>query len=109
MPPRDHASRGGILAFYPRFIFSSNAKTMSFSSNNSRNKQSRRLLEVAEQDKSGPVGESLDITIDHRTGEIEPLDQYQVFLKRNLKWQAPPADLLANIYARIDRIKAGEE
>lgn len=109
MPPRDYASRGGILAFYPSFISSSNAKTMSLSSNNPHKKQLRRLPEVAERENIGPVGESLEITIDHKTGEIEPLDQYQVFLKRNLKWQAPPADLLANIYARIDRIKAGEE
>lgn len=82
---------------------------MSLSSNNSRKKQSRRLPEVVERENTDSVGEGLNITVDHQTGEIEPLDQYKVFLKRNLKWQAPPADLLANIYARIDRIKAGEE
>jgi len=82
---------------------------MSLSSNNSRKKQPLRLPEVVEQENIGSVGESLNIKVDHKTGEIEPLDQYKVFLKRNLKWQAPPADLLANIYERIDRIKAGEE
>ncbi len=82
---------------------------MPFSSNDSRNNQSHRQPEVAERETTGPVGESLNITIDPKTGSIEPLDTYKVFLKRNLKWQAPPADLLANIHARIDRIKAGEE
>lgn len=81
---------------------------MSISSNNSRNKQSHRLPEVVEH-ATNPIGESLNITIDPKTGDIEPLDTYKVFLKRNLKWQAPPADLLANIHARIDRIKAAEE
>ncbi|MEM6770262.1 MAG: hypothetical protein AAF597_06760 [Bacteroidota bacterium] len=91
------------------FISSSNAKTMSFSSNKSPKNNSHRLPEVAERENIVPVGRSLNITIDPQTGDIEPLDQYKVFLKRNLKWQAPPADLLANIHARIDRIKAGDD
>lgn len=80
---------------------------MPFSSKHPNNKQSRELPEVAERESSGPVSNnSLHLSIDPRTGDLEPLDTYKVFLKRNLKWQAPPADLLSNIHARIDRIKA---
>ena len=79
---------------------------MPFSSQHPNKKSSRKLPEVAERDTTVPVGRSLHLTIDPRTEEINPLDQYKVFLKRNLKWQAPPADLLSNIHARIDEIKA---
>ncbi|MEM9259187.1 MAG: hypothetical protein AAGA62_06035 [Bacteroidota bacterium] len=79
------------------------------SSNSQRNNADQRLPEVVDRELSGPVGECLDLSIHPRTEELVDLDSYRVFLKRNLKWQAPPADLLANIHARIDRIKAGEE
>jgi len=83
---------------------------MSFSSKHPNQKPSRELPEVAERENRGPVsGSALNLTIDPKTGDLEPLDTYKVFLKRNLKWQAPPADLLKNIHARIERIKAGEE
>ena len=84
---------------------------MSLSSKHPRNgNSSRKLPEVAERESVTPdPGKALNLTIDPRTGDIEPLDTYKVFLKRNLKWQAPPADLLDNIHARIARIKAEKE
>lgn len=82
---------------------------MSFDSRKPRTKANHRTPEVADREPECPVGESLDLSIDPRTGDLQNLDTYKVFMKRNLKWQAPPADLLANIHARIDRIKAGEE
>lgn len=80
---------------------------MPFSSNSSSNRESRKLPEVAERETISNGPRDLQLSIDHQ-GNIESLDRYQVFLKKNLKWQAPPADLLANIHARIDRIKAEE-
>lgn len=81
---------------------------MPFSNQHPNKKSSRPVSEVAERETK-PVGDTIDIFFDPRTGEIEPLDTYKVFLKRNLKWQTPPADLLSSIHARIDSIKAGEE
>lgn len=63
-----------------------------------------RISEVAERALEHR-GQALDITFDTETGKIKPLDTYKVFLKRNLKWQTPPADLLSSIHARIDSIK----
>lgn len=80
---------------------------MPFSSNHPNRKSSRELPEC--ENRETVSGSVLNLTIDAKTGELEPLDTYKVFLKRNLKWQAPPADLLMNIHARIERIKAGEE
>lgn len=84
---------------------------MPISSNNSRKNKSHRVPEVAEQEGTTSVGRGLRFTVDPQTLEIDPLDQFKVFFKRNLdKTQPPvPTDLLKNIHDRIDRIKAGEE
>ncbi|MEL7159658.1 MAG: hypothetical protein AAFN92_02780 [Bacteroidota bacterium] len=79
------------------------------SSNPQRNRSGHQLPEVADREPVAPVGECLDLSIDPRTEDLVNLQDFRVFLKRNLPYQAPPADLLANLHARIDRIKAGEE
>jgi len=79
------------------------------SSNSQRKTNDHRLPEVVDREPALPVGECLDLSIDPRTDEVVNLQDFRVFLKRNLPYQAPPANLLANIHARIDRIKAGEE
>jgi len=53
-----------------------------------------------------PAGECLDLSIDPKTEELIDLKSYKVFMKRNLKWQAPPVDLLANIQAKLAKIDA---
>lgn len=82
---------------------------MPFSSRNSQEKRAHQLPEVADREPVVPVGDCLDLSIDPKTEELVDLSAYRVFLKRNLKWQAPPVDLLANINARLDKVKAGEE
>lgn len=80
---------------------------MSFS--NSRTPQQKRthqLPEVADREPAVPVGECLDLSIDPKTEELVDLKSYKVFMKRNLNWQAPPVDLLANIRARLAEIDA---
>ena len=69
----------------------------------------RPLPEVAErQTEKACPDQELNLSIDSRTGELEDLSTFKVFLKKNLPYQAPPADLLANIYDRIDAIKADQ-
>lgn len=82
---------------------------MPFSNRNSQGKRAHQLPEVADREPVTPVGDCLDLSIDQKTEELIDLSAYKVFLKRNLKWQAPPVDLLANINARLDKVKAGEE
>jgi len=53
-----------------------------------------------------PAGECLDLSIDPQTEDLADLKSYKVFMKRNLKWQAPPVDLLANIQAKLAEIDA---
>jgi hypothetical protein len=83
--------------------------------NHSRNSQQPKLIdpklpEVADREPEVFDNEScLDLSIDGKTGDIKNPEAYRVFMKRNLGWQQPPADLLQNIHARIERIKAGEE
>lgn len=67
------------------------------------------MPEVADREPVAPLGDCLDLSIDPKTEELVDLSAYRVFLKRNLKWQAPPVDLLANINTRLDKVKAGEE
>lgn len=67
------------------------------------------MPEVADREPVGPVGDCLDLSVDPNTEELLDLSAYRVFLKRNLKWQAPPVDLLANINARLDKVKAAKE
>ena len=66
----------------------------------------RRLPKIAEREGREQPESSLDLTFDPRTGDLtEPARrQYQVFLKRNLKWQSPPADLLGRIQAEMNKI-----
>jgi hypothetical protein len=82
---------------------------MSFSSRNPQEKRTHQLPEVADREPAVPAGEGLDLSIEPQTEDLVDLKAYKVFMKRNLKWQAPPADLLANINARLDKVKAGEE
>ncbi|MCP9237208.1 hypothetical protein [Lewinella sp. JB7] len=58
-----------------------------------------RLPEVADQHPTGgDTGASTDAGSD--------LASFRVFLKRNMRPQAPPPDLLNDIRARIERIRA---
>lgn len=82
---------------------------MPFSSRNPHQKRTPQLPEVADREPAVPAGECLDLSIDPQTEELADLTAYKVFMKRNLKWQAPPVDLLANLNARLDKVKAGEE
>jgi hypothetical protein len=82
---------------------------MSFSSRNPQEKRTHQLPEVADREPAVPAGECLDLSIDPQTEDLVDLKAYKVFMKRNLKWQSPPVDLLANINARLDKVKAGEE
>lgn len=83
--------------------------------NHSRNSQKPKLIdpklpEVADREPEGFDQEpGLDLSIEGKTGDLKHPEAYRVFMKRNLGWQRPPADLLENIHARIERIKAGEE
>lgn len=80
---------------------------MSFS-NSRKPKQERnhQLPEVADREPAVPTEGCLDLSIDPQTEEVKNIDAYQVFLKRNLKPLAAPADLLANIQARLAEIDA---
>jgi|GEM_PF-1936903 len=69
-------------------------------------KRNHKLPEVADREPGVPAGECLDLSIDPATEDITDLKSYKVFMKRNLKWQAPPVDLLANIQAGIAEIDA---
>ncbi|MFT5998270.1 MAG: hypothetical protein ACI81P_000723 [Neolewinella sp.] len=90
-------------------IIHSIQKTMSYSSRNPQDKRTHQLPEVADREPGVPARECLDLSIDPQTEDLVDLKSYKVFMKRNLKWQAPPADLLASINARLDKVKAGEE
>lgn len=70
-----------------------------------RSNQDRTLPEVADREPT-PECEGLNLSVNARTEELEDLPSFKVFLKKNLPYQQPPADLLANIYARVDKIKA---
>ena len=83
---------------------------MPFSSRNPHQKRTpQQLPEVVDREPEVPAGECLDLSIDPKTEDLTDLTAYKVFMKRNLKWQAPPVDLLANINARLEQVKAGEE
>ena len=79
---------------------------------NTRNAATNRpsLPEVADREprETDPdcTDGDLHLSLDPRTGDLEDLSTFKVFLKKNLRPQAAPADLLANIYDRVDRIKA---
>lgn len=82
---------------------------MPLSSRPNNPKQTSQLPEVADRETPAAGKECLDLSISPATQDLVNLKDYRVFLKRNLKWQAPPVDLLANINARLDKVKAGEE
>ncbi len=82
---------------------------MPISSRNPHQKRTQHLPEVVDREASVPAGECLDLSIDPTTEDLADLTAYKVFMKRNLNWQAPPVDLLANINARLEKVKAGEE
>ena len=82
---------------------------MPFSSRNPQEKRTHQLPEVADREPAVPAGECLDLSIDSLTKDLVDLKTYKVFMKRNLKWQTPPADLLASINARLEKVKTGEE
>lgn len=68
-----------------------------------------RIPEVAEHRSTSSAGESLSLAIDPDTKDLIHQQAYKVFLKRNLRPLAPPADLLANLndaLAKIDASKA---
>ncbi len=69
-------------------------------------KRTHQLPEVADREPGVPAGECLDLSIDPQTEDLVDLKSYKVFMKRNLKWQAPPVDLLANIQAKLAEIDA---
>lgn len=69
-------------------------------------KRTHQLPEVADREPTVPVGDCLDLSIDAQTEDLVDLKSYKVFMKRNLKWQAPPVDLLANIQAKLAEIDA---
>jgi len=80
---------------------------MSFSnSRKSKQERNHQLPEVADREPAVPTEGCLDLSIDPLTEDVKNIDAYQVFLKRNLKPLAAPADLLANIQARIAEIDA---
>ena len=66
---------------------------------------SDRSPEVADREPT-PECPGLNASLNPRTEELEDLPSFKVFLKKNLPYQAPPQDLLANIYRRIGQIKA---
>ena len=74
---------------------------------NSRQTSSRPTPEVADREPQTDCPDTeLNLSIDPASGEMQDLASFKVFLKRNLPNQAPPADLLASIYDRVDQIKA---
>ncbi len=58
-----------------------------------------KLPEVADQQSNYPNRDSDNV------GDVAA---FKVFLKRNLRHQTPPADLLGKIRGKIDKIKAEE-
>ena len=81
---------------------------MAYSSSFPHKKNSRPQPEVADREPelTSDCPDSLNISLKPTTGELEDLPAFKVFLKKNLPYEAPPENLLANIYDRIDRIKA---
>ncbi len=53
-----------------------------------------------------PLPEVADLPPGAETGQLPEVATFKVFLKRNLRPQAPPAELLGDIRARIAKIRA---
>ena len=82
---------------------------MAIRSNSSSSNSRRPLPQVADRETS--PGQDcpdtvVDLSFNHRTEELVHVDQYKVFLKRNLKPIAAPAAPLDKILARAAEIKA---
>lgn len=62
--------------------------------------------QVADREPRTSDGSCLDLSINPVTEDVKQLNDYRVFLKRNLKPLVAPTDLLANIQARLAAIDA---
>ncbi|OAV44512.1 hypothetical protein [Lewinella sp. 4G2] len=83
---------------------------MAYSNRFSPKKHPRPQPEVAdrEPEPTEDCPDTLNLSINPATQELEDLRSFKVFIKKNLPLPAPPAGLLAGIFDRIDQIKAEE-
>ncbi|WP_116108300.1 hypothetical protein [Lewinella sp. IMCC34191] len=65
----------------------------SHSPSNERKQRTERILPEVADRQSQPVCSDSD--------QLDDVAAFKVFLKRNMRHEAPPADLLGNIRARI--------